>query len=551
MLGLLKGLWDGIRKVIGLVLPVFAKATDFKSWGPVFRWTVHILFVAAFVVGLYYLDSTNRIQGLINPNASSEVAKHYLLVCFIIIYALCWVLWWIWRLLQEEEVKDFPDIDADWVEAKQALARAGLDLTQLPIVLVLGRPAGSEDDLFKAAGLKLDVEHVPSRKDAAVHFYANRDALYITLGGVSQTGWLTTAFAGDKPTKVAGPVWANDDSMGQSMVLDNAEDDALKTIGGQSQALPDARALMAILEEARREGRHVTTEEQQGIRDIAVVRPVLSEQAANRLTQRLTYLCKLIIQERRPWCPINGLLWLIPFAASANEKDATDMANAVRNDLLTVQKTCRLHFPILAMLCDMERVPGFRAWLPRFSETQRQQRLGQGFPYVPDLGAAASSASAETVLQERLREFVSYICSSVFRRRVDDKLRTEVPGQSDVESIVRENLQPFRVLAELTDRQDRLAKILSRGLPFDPNGPLMFGGLYLAATGPKAADQGFVTGVFAKLGKDQSRLCWTDEALAADASANRWASNILIAAGCGVVAIVAGIVWLWMNKQGG
>ncbi|HZU37643.1 MAG TPA: type VI secretion protein IcmF/TssM N-terminal domain-containing protein [Gemmataceae bacterium] len=541
MLALLKWLWNGIRKVVGLVLPVFAKAKDFQGWGTGLRWFVHIVLVAGVVVGLWFLDPFVASWVHSGPDF---LRAHFLTVTFGIVYALAWVLWWIWKLFQEEEIKDYPDIDADWEEAKQALARAGLDLTQLPIFLVLGRPASSEEDLFKAAGLKLDVAHVPNRPDAALRVYANRDALYITCGGKSsQVGWLTAALVGDKPGRVPAPVWSADDPMGQSMVVGDAED-ALKTIGGQSQAIPDARALMALLEEARREGRDVTREDRAGMRQLAVDRPALGEGEAARLTSRLTYLCRLIEHDRRPWCPINGLLWLIPLGATDTDKDATDMAQAARQDLLAIRKTCRLHFPMLGMLCDMERAPGFKHWLQRYSETQRQQRLGQGFPYVPDLGAAAAQASSDGVLSERLRDFVHWLCSMVLRRRVDEKLRLEVPGKMGLDDVISDNLQPFRVLAELTDRQDRLARIVSRGVAVETGGPPMFGGLYLAATGASAAEQGFVAGVFHKLSKDQSKLCWTDEAMAADASAHRWATNILIASGIGVVAIVAAVVWV-------
>src|SRR5262249_25877531 len=45
-----------------------------------------------------------------------------------------------------------------------------------------------------------------------------------------------------------------------------------------------------------------------------------------RLTARLRSLCRLVVRDRRPLCPINGVLVLVPYAATAADDDASQAA---------------------------------------------------------------------------------------------------------------------------------------------------------------------------------------------------------------------------------
>ncbi len=92
--------------------------------------------------------------------------------------------------------------------------------------------------------------------------------------------------------------------------------------------------------------------------------------------------------------------------------------------------------------------------------------------------------------------------------------------------------------------------ILSRGLGGVANGtPLLFGGLYLAATGnTEATQQAFVAGVFSRLIEGQSAVYWTDQTLTEEATYQRW-----ISIGWAVVAfLVVGVAALmWFSLSGG
>src|SRR5208283_2057877 len=90
-------------------------------------------------------------------------------------------------------------------------------------------------------------------------------------------------------------------------------------------------------------------------------RPSLLKDAlrANELTARLAHLCRLIVRDRRPYCPINGLLLLIPFAAAENDNYATQTGDICHRDLATVRDIFRINCPILCLVCDLETAEGF------------------------------------------------------------------------------------------------------------------------------------------------------------------------------------------------
>ena len=92
-----------------------------------------------------------------------------------------------------------------------------------------------------------------------------------------------------------------------------------------------------------------------------------------RLTGRLQHLCRLIARDRRPYCPLNGVLVLIPFAATDSDQQATTTSTLCRSDLATARAALRVYCPVLALLCDLENAPGFREFVKRFPAEQRQR----------------------------------------------------------------------------------------------------------------------------------------------------------------------------------
>src|SRR5688572_26792438 len=141
---------DTIRSWVGLILPVFSKAGDFRRWNPWVWRVLHALSVLAVLVLLWWLNQRFEV-GYWLRLVPEAYRQFYLPAAGFLLYALLLLVYWFWRLMGEDEgAAEFPDVAAAWAEAVRKLDAAGIGLADAPLFLVLGRPAAGEDALFQA-----------------------------------------------------------------------------------------------------------------------------------------------------------------------------------------------------------------------------------------------------------------------------------------------------------------------------------------------------------------------------------------------------------------
>ncbi len=497
-MAVLTWLGNGLRRVIGLILPVFAKARDFRGMSSGVRWTLHLLLLAGILVGLFFL---NKYVERWIPGSLSTI---WLPLLFLLVYVLAWLGWWLWKLLgQEEAGSAFPDLDAAWAEALQALNHAGIDVTEVPLFLVLGRPAGPEEGLFQATQLALKVKQAPVGPNAPLHVYANADGIYVTCAGASLLGRHAGFLAGEVELTVSrgggGDIAPADDPF----VTHRPNKGVDKEVGD-------------LLVQARKEGRELTGREKRAIRrrdGLPVPQLLKDTSAVEHVTTRLRHVCRLIAQTRQPYCPINGILLLVPFDATDNEEDANQTARICQLDLTAAREVLRVQCPLFALVCDLEVAPGFRELIGRLPAEQRHRRLGQRFPMLADM--------KRVNVPEMIAGGVSWIFSEMMPGWIYKLFRVEAPGRDDVDEVLGGNIRLYQLLEQMPERGERLGRVLTRGVLPDDAGPSLFGGCYLGATGPDPREQAFVAGVFRRLVEKQSCVAWTPAALAEEASLQR------------------------------
>jgi hypothetical protein len=523
---------------LGVIHPALAPGRR-ANW---IIWTFHLLLLAAVLAGLYWanlaLDVPRKIRGY------PVLAHVWLSLLFLLFYVLTWLGCWFWGLLVAEEAEErFPDIDRAWREVVAALDRAGLALDQLPLFLILGQPEGEEPALFRAAQMPWVVENVPAIPDAPLHVYADREAIYVTCAGASLLGRHAAVLA----LKIAAPEPA-------APAPTASDPGGYNWLGGKTLqpegAAPAAQQIRDIASRPGREGREMTEDERRELRRIERRdRPhwslLQSPAQATQLTARLTHLCRLIVRDRHPYCPVNGILALIPFAGGDSDQDATDTGELCRRDLAAATRALRVRCPVFALLCDLETVPGFREFVARFSESERRQRVGQRCPLRPEFRQSQlrRSPAEHPPWTDMIESLVSWVCTSVVPGWVYRKLETEKRGGEELNPLLQKNAGLFFFADEFRERRQQLCTILTRGLETDGGEPLLFGGCYLAGTGrdPKT-EQGFVRGVFGRLLEEQDHVSWSEAALADDAACRGWArvcylaSALLVAGGLGLLA---------------
>jgi hypothetical protein len=546
-MNLLTLVWNTLTAVVGLVVWPVARLKGRPGVGQVVRWLLHFLFLGVILGCLAFLNHVLELESVLRV-PSHALRRLWLPLLFLLVYLLMWVGWWLWRLVQmPKETSAFPDIDEAWQEATAALERAGIDLASTPLFLLLGRPAGPESSLFNATGLPWTMPQTPKRPDAPLRVCANPEGIYITCAGASLLGLQASLLAeeagcgnGEEPVRPPSVAAASRRrTTGETPVpLSSAPPPV-------SSAWNDA-ADSGIAEE---QGDVLVAEEPQAgpqIEPAAIVaaqpaathRRTLLKQAeeVQRCAARLKHVCQLIIHQRRPYCPLNGVLVLVPFAATDGDRDANQAALVLQRDLAVVQEAMQVRCPLVVLVCDAQQAEGCQELLDRFPPEQRKRRLGAPFPNLMDADADK--------LPAMIGEAVAWLCEGLIPPLVYRLMHIGKPSRDEADDQLAGNLRLYRFLHQIRERQQRLCRILLAGIVPEGRTPWHFGGCYLAATGPDVIrQQAFATGILPQLVESQNRLCWTPAALKEDAACRRWALAGYVGLGL-FIATVLTIGWL-------
>jgi hypothetical protein len=539
LFGLYYYVLEWIRRIAAIIFPLFRTATDFAGYG---RWAwhvIHVIVIGLIIWGLWYLNNhvesvNNWLTQMLMTRAPSPVVREWFLpMLFLLVYALSWVLRWIWlQLGPEAEINEFPDITSAWVDGLARLAHKGFKPADLPLFLIVGRTKSGEEFLFRSGQVPIEA-FGPAAGDPPVRVWASRDAIYVTCPEASSLSTFAELLYHG----------AADELMGSS------QEAAKKTVG-----LGDDDSLDATVQEinalrALAKARELTDDERARMRELAVAanqkpkktRASLRVEQVELATARLRYLGKLIARSRRPFCPLNGVLALIPFEAIESEEPVKSGALALRSDLLAIRNSMKLCCPVTVLVCDLEQARGFAEFRQGFSADQLAARIGQRFPLVPDQPIPEQPMMYESG--------ADWLGARLFPGRVYHAMQLDV---KDKRTTSARNL--FHLFRAAQERMPRLARLLRTGLPLPTgtadglDGPLLFAGCYLAGTGREQFDQAFVPGVFERLTENQGYVAWTQGAVIEDANYRRYASIGYAFIAVGVAALVLVSMWMWKGR---
>jgi hypothetical protein len=491
-------------------------------------WAVHILLVVLIVAALAAINYYAGLERVLRTRWLG-IEHVWLPLLFLLGYALFWLLRWLWLILGPEgEAGEFDDIEKAWAEARAELDRAGIALTDTPVFLVLGRPAGPLEQVFAATRMAFRVRHVPREGEHPLHVYASRDAIFVTCEAASllaaQAARLLEAGPAAAPLS-SFPVIELEQPPSFPMLdlpgstpsfamidLDQSPEAAPKAAApavAPAVAPTDSSANVLLLSEPP------TATPRPAVRRTPLLR---DPQVVDLQSRRLRHVCRLLVRDRRPYCPVNGILILLPLAATASAEDASETAAVLRHDLDLASQALQLDCPRFAVLCDVERIPGFAVLASHFREGRAAPSwlLGQHFPLAPDVPAVQVPAVIESGLTFITDTMLPLVIGRLLRREGE-------PGGETREQAIRANVQLYDFIRECRARVALFARLLSRAFTPETNAPPMLGGGYLAGTGADERDQAFLAGVIRRLLQHQNAVRWTDDALAEDADYRRYA----------------------------
>ena len=534
---------DHIRSLVGMVIPMFAEAADFRAWPAWVRMLVTVIVFAVILTGLYFLNQLPYVQDHLKKYAHDRIKPFYLPLLFLLLCALSWIGYFWWKLFNATEAAEYPDIAAAWAEAVEKLRASGTGVADLPLYLVLGRPQGGDAALFLASQQKIQFT-APKSESAPVRVFAGPTALFVTCAGASTWGRYIDRLHDPDSSGGGGAAGATQGGKtvtpGQALegIDQKDQDEFYELIRAQSERplspAEEARLheLGAIMKSA---GGRAQLQVRMGSDDLA------------EGPRRLAYLCRLIGEERRPWCPVNGALVLVPWAALESDDLARTAVGVLAGDLAAARAALRMVYPQYVVVCDLEQAEGFDEFRRGFTASELKGRIGQRMPLVPDRPAGEMPEVMATVAE--------WIRLNVVPAFVLNRLKLEWPPESrkTARFVPNANRKLFHFLYDLFTRSPQLARILSSGVTAGvaPDAtaeaeqfPLV-GGCYFAATGLDERSQGFAGGVFQRLTEQQSQdaVSWSESALGEDRALGVRATALYVAAVVLVLLTAAVMYW--------
>jgi len=461
----------------------------------IYLWVLHVLIVLLILAVLWYVNDRYRLgESLLSPFPSLHGI--WLPLLFLLLYVGGWLTWWFLRAVSDRVTGRHPDIDDAWQAVRTQLDAAGIDLGRVPVFLVLGRPKSGVADFFAATALPFAV-----RQDAApVGVFATREAVYLTAPDASAVSWYAERlFAAAAPP-----------------------------LPSVAMVLPEMEAPIDLM--ASEAERPVTADAARWLRTPSVSRTDLPADKLAEAAGRLTHLCQLLAAARRPLTPANGVVWLIPAAGTETDAVADATAAACKADLAALEAALQVDCPMSVVLADAQEFTGFRELASGLPVTARTERLfGCSLPLMPNLPPTDRYPMVAGALEWATTRLVP---SLVYQRFGD------APDPLTAAKL-------WRISDALYARRQGITRIVCQGLMARPDRPPMVNGVYLAATGPDAADRGFATAILTEMKLTQNLVSWTEAALADEADARRAATvgYLLIAA----FAIALGVFawWTW------
>src|SRR5207253_9104014 len=92
---------NSVRSVVGLVLPIFADAADFRNWPGWLKALVGLAILGGLCVGAFYLQRAVDLGDLLK-HIPPKIRPYYLVLLVLLVVIFSWLAWILWRLLAKE-----------------------------------------------------------------------------------------------------------------------------------------------------------------------------------------------------------------------------------------------------------------------------------------------------------------------------------------------------------------------------------------------------------------------------------------------------------------
>ena len=476
-----------------------------------------VVVITAFVFAVFSRDSAHPYEFL-----------RRFVIPAILVAVIPFFVYHTLRLWLEGEASPFPDIEDAWHQGLAAIVEHGLDIRDIPLILILGaRDAAHADSLMQASGFEFIVPATPTGRHP-LRWYANDEAVFIVFTGLGCLSKLNGMAAGSASSGGAS-------SINQTLVAGGIQG-TLAPGGLQDSGpspAPDSPPPGGSIKSTLVAGEFVAPSPSQDQPaparggSMQMTRQIQEEEA-----EKLQFVCQLMNRSRQPFCPFNGIMTLLPINTVHNIMYSREMADCVSRDLKIVRESTRLSSTVTALVTDMETELGFMELVRRVGvQRAKETRFGKGFqPW--------NNPSAEN-----LDALSSHACGA-FEDWVYMLFR-EKDGLTKAG-----NVKLYALLCRIrSDVQNRLRSVIASGYNNDESEEKaeMFAGCYFAATGNSPDQQAFVRNTLERVIQLAGDLKWIKGAEEED---GRFHSMSMYANAASVLLLVISIVILVVTWNG-
>ena len=520
--------WNGLRWLVGLGI----KPAKIPAW--VYQ-TIHFLVIALITI-LLAIFSRQIMGETTTITGSSWIIKnvvnpYFVGVLFLLGYISIRLIIFVIKLFMMREESEFPDIDAAWAAGLEGLVKGGLDLHSLPVFLITGLT--SEQEPFFFSGVRFNADVVapgPDDKFMPLRIYANRDAIFIVCHGVSavcrQLGVVPVSTS--NPSMSQGNVMATlqpgqnvgsggtlhpVQSAGHEMTLQPGQNlSAGGTLqpGQSAQTLQPGRSSQSSLASPER------------------ILPNLSERELFECKRRLRYLCRLVAKARMPFCPINGMLHMVPLGWSRRSDQG--VFTSVQQDVRVVHEQLQLMLPVVCFFSGLNEMGALQEFLERSREVNPRfgpyARAGSHFP----MGHPADPPAVKWVVENSVEWFRRWIYSAFAK------------GLSNPS-----NAKLYRMLCELGELQPQLRELISSAFGDTIHGDVIrLSGCYYGGFDSASRRFVFAKDIIDKMINEQDDVAWTHNRMRKDFLLRNWSYILYIT--IAILVLANGwMIWNLMN----
>ncbi|MFO0802935.1 MAG: hypothetical protein U0791_07405 [Gemmataceae bacterium] len=340
--------FDKLRLAFGMILPIFADARDTRNWPRWLRWGLHLVLLGLVIYGLWLLQNSNtkigvRLRNYLEKTSHGEfLYEWWLALVFLALYALCWVGYGLYKLFAaDEESSEFPDLERSWKQAVAELEKVGIRLNDSenapPVYLVLGRPIGGMDSLFRASGWNFQYRF-PNAQNSRLYVYACYEpySVFVTVPDATAWSYLCNAVNGDTQfSPAANSAEASDPT--KTLSFDASSEGG----GGFGLTASEMHEFKTLQRLQSQRGLDDVQQDRLEVLGNKIHRGAASKTQAFSIRnevlrtgeRELKFVCNLMKRDRWPLCPVNGVLVLVPWATGESENVAQVVARELANNL--------------------------------------------------------------------------------------------------------------------------------------------------------------------------------------------------------------------------